>query len=185
MIVRTGEPDDIPALQAIEKKARTVYAALAGFEFVAASPPIAADRFISGTTFVAEVSELLVGFALIQPMDGALYLANISVVPYASKCGVGARLLERVIAHARATQATAVMLATFRAPPWNGPWFHRQGFTTMPESEVGAGLLAVLTRHASFLDMQSRETLWFPIIKARSVVQNSWIPLKNSVPSPS
>ena len=42
MIVRTGEPDDIPALQAIEKKARTVYAALAGFEFVAASPPIAA-----------------------------------------------------------------------------------------------------------------------------------------------
>ena len=50
MIVRTGEPDDIPALQAIEKKARTVYAALAGFEFVAASPPIAADRIISGTT---------------------------------------------------------------------------------------------------------------------------------------
>jgi hypothetical protein len=182
MIVRTGEPDDILALQAIEKKARTVYAALAGFEFVAASPPITADRFISGTTFVAEVSELLVGFALIQPMDGALYLANISVVPYASKCGVGARLLERVIAHAR---ATAVMLATFRAPPWNGPWFRRQGFTTMPESEVGAGLLAVLTRHASFLDMQSRETLWFPIIKARSVVQNSWVPLKNSVPSPS
>jgi hypothetical protein len=34
-------------------------------------------------------------------MDGALYLANISVVPYASKCGVGARLLDRVIAHAR------------------------------------------------------------------------------------
>ena len=50
MIVRTGEPDDIPALQAIEKKARTGYAALAGFEFVAASPPIAADRFISETT---------------------------------------------------------------------------------------------------------------------------------------
>jgi predicted N-acetyltransferase YhbS len=114
MIVRKGEPDDIPALQAIEKKARTVYAALAGFEFVAANPPIAADRFISETTFVAEVSELLVGFALIQPMDGALYLANISVVPYASKCGVGAGLLERVIAHARATQATAVTLATFR-----------------------------------------------------------------------
>ena len=45
MIVRTGEPDDIPTLQAIEKKARSIYAALAGFEFVAASPPIGADRF--------------------------------------------------------------------------------------------------------------------------------------------
>jgi hypothetical protein len=40
----------------------------------------------------------------------------------------------------------------------------------MPESEVSAGLLAVLTRHAGFLDMQSREALWFPIIKARIVI---------------
>jgi hypothetical protein len=47
MIVRMGESDDIAALQAIEKKARTVYASLAGFEFVAASPPISADRLIS------------------------------------------------------------------------------------------------------------------------------------------
>jgi N-acetylglutamate synthase-like GNAT family acetyltransferase len=185
MIVRTGEPDDIPTLQAIEKKARSIYAALAGFEFVAASPPIGADRFISGTTFVAEVLESLVGFALIQPMDGALYLANISVLPDASKRGVGALLLERVIAHARVTQATAVTLATFRAPPWNGPWFRRQGFTIMPGSEVGAGLRAVLTRHASFLDMQTRETLWFPFITVPSAAQNSWIPLKNSVPLPS
>ena len=45
-MVRMGAPDDIPALQAIEKKARTVYGALAGFEFVTASPPIAADRLI-------------------------------------------------------------------------------------------------------------------------------------------
>jgi N-acetylglutamate synthase-like GNAT family acetyltransferase len=173
MIVRTGAPDDIPALQVIEKKARIVYAALGGFEFVAASPPIAADRLILGTTFIAEVSESLVGFALIQPMDGALYLANISVLPDASKRGVGGRLLDRVIAHARATQATAVTLATFRAPPWNGPWFRRQGFTIMPESEIGAGLRAILNRHVRFLDMQTRETLWFPVITVPSVVQNS------------
>lgn len=110
---------------------------------------------------------------LIQPMDGALYLANISVLPDASKRGVGGRLLERVIAHARATQATAVTLATFRAPPCNGPWFRRQGFTIMPESEIGAGLRAVLIRHGRFLDMQTHETLWFPIITVPSVVQNS------------
>jgi ribosomal protein S18 acetylase RimI-like enzyme len=99
-MVRMGAPDDIPALKAIEKRARSVYAALAGFEFAGASPPIAADRLISGTTFVAEISALLVGFALVKPMDGALYLANISVLPDASNRGVGTRLLERVIAHA-------------------------------------------------------------------------------------
>lgn len=172
MIIRMGKPDDIPALQAIEKKARTVYASFAGFEFVAASPPIAADRLISGITFVAEVSKSLVGLALVQPMDGALYLANISVLPDASNRGVGARLLEGVSTHARATRATAITLATFRIPPWNAPWFRRHGFTTMPESEVGAGLQAILTRHASFLDMKTRETLWFPIIKVPSGVQN-------------
>jgi N-acetylglutamate synthase-like GNAT family acetyltransferase len=173
MIVRMGEPGDIPALQAIEKEARTVYVSLAGFEFVAASPTIAADRLISGTTFVAEVSKSLVGLALVQPMDGALYVANISVLPDASNRGVGARLLDAVIAYAHSSNATAVTLATFRVPPWNGPWFRRHGFTTMPESEIGAGLRAILTRHASFLDMETRETLWVPIITVPSAVQNS------------
>jgi hypothetical protein len=67
------------------------------------------------------------------------------------------RPAERVIAHTRATQATAVTLATFRAPPWNGPWFRQQGFTIMPESEIGAGLRAVLIRHERFLDMRARQ----------------------------
>ena len=173
MIVRVGRSDDVPVLQTIEKAARTVYTTLAGFEFAVASPPIAANRLISGTTIIAEISESPIGFALVQPMDGALYLANISVLPDASNRGVGARLLERVIAHACAMAATAVTLATFRSPPWNGPWFRRRGFTTMPESEVGAGLRAVLIRHASFLDMQTRETLWFPIITVSSATQNS------------
>jgi N-acetylglutamate synthase-like GNAT family acetyltransferase len=171
MIVRTGEPDDTPALQVIEKKARAVFASLAGFEFVAASPPIAADRLMSGTAFVAEVSKSLVGFALVQPMDRTLYLANISVLPEASNRGVGARLLERVIAYARARHATAVTLTTFCVPPWTGPWFRRHGFKTMPQSEVGAGLQAILTRQASFLDTETRETLWLPIITVTSALQ--------------
>src|SRR4029077_4026770 len=102
-------------------------------------------------------------------------LANISVLPDASNRGVGTHLLERVIAYARASHATAVTLATFRVPPWNGPWFRRHGFTAMPESKVGPGLRAILTRHASFLDMETRETLWVPIITVPNAVQHSCI----------
>ena len=54
----------------------------------------------------------------------------------------------------------AVTLATFKSPPWNGPWFRRHGFAAMPEERIGAGLRAVLDRHAAFLDMATRETLW-------------------------
>jgi hypothetical protein len=43
----------------------------------------------------------------------------------------------------------------------------------MPQSEVGAGLQAILTRQASFLDMETPETLWFPIIPVPSAEQNS------------
>jgi hypothetical protein len=71
----------------IEKKARIVYAALGGFEFVAASPPIAADRLISGTTFVAEVSESLVGFAL----KSRVTVSNASIstgLPCSASCNI-------------------------------------------------------------------------------------------------
>jgi hypothetical protein len=34
----------------------------------------------------------------------------------------------------------------------------------MPESEIGVELRAILTRHASLLDTQTRETLRFPVI---------------------
>jgi len=47
MIVRTGGPNDIPALQAIDKKARTVYAALAGFEFAAAFRSLLLEEYVA------------------------------------------------------------------------------------------------------------------------------------------
>jgi hypothetical protein len=39
--------------------------------------------------------------------------------------------------------------------------------------QIGARLRAALTRHASFLDMETREMLWVPIITVPSAVQNS------------
>ena len=110
---------------------------------------------------VAEGSgNALLGFALAQPLDGLLYLANISVAPDASGRGVGQMLLARVSGLAHEGGFPAVTLATFRAPPWNGPWFRKQGFTPMPATRIGPGLQAVLGRHAAFLDMATRETLW-------------------------
>ena len=103
---------------------------------------------------------ILSGFALAQPLDGLLYLANISVAPRASGRGIGQALLARVLGLAHEGGLPAVTLATFRTPPWNGPWFRKQGFTPMPATRIGPGLQAVLERHAAFLDMTTRETLW-------------------------
>jgi ribosomal protein S18 acetylase RimI-like enzyme len=112
-MIRQGRRDEVAALQAIEKHARARYAELSGFEFAATSPPIAAERLSAGKTWVAEVSGEPVGFALVQLLDGALYLANISIVPTASRRGFGARLLEMVIGHAEEYRRRPLRLQLF------------------------------------------------------------------------
>ena len=161
-LIRAGRSDEVARFQAIDKAARSRYAALPGLEFAAQAPAIAAERFDASEIWVAEVDETVVGFVLLQSHGNTIYLANISVVLEASGHGIGKMLVTHAISRATATGANAVTLATFWAPPWNGPWFRRQGFTPMPESYIGPMLRAILDRHSRSLDMSTRETLWHP-----------------------
>jgi N-acetylglutamate synthase-like GNAT family acetyltransferase len=113
-----------------------------------------------GWTVVATQDEQPVGFAIVQPIDVVAYLANISVVPEASGEGVGPSLLAKAEQDAKEMGFSRMVLATFRDPRWNGPWFRRLGFSLMPTENIGPGLQAILQRHATFLDMSIRETLW-------------------------
>ncbi len=112
---------------------------------------------------VAGISKRPAGFVLLQPLDGLLYLANISVLPDCGNRGVGAALLDAASTLAHGCGAPAIALTTFRVPPWNGPWFRKFGYATMPSDKIGSGLRAILDRHATFLDVTTRETLWKPM----------------------
>jgi N-acetylglutamate synthase-like GNAT family acetyltransferase len=122
--------------------------------------PIAARRFKTGTTVVAMVADRLVGFVFSLPLDGFMYLANISVLPEMAGRGVGAALLKASAAVADQQELVAVTLATFKDPPWNGAWFRKCGFVPMPPESIGVGLKASLDRHARYVDISTRETLW-------------------------
>jgi hypothetical protein len=159
--IRLMTTNEVDALCQIDLMARSRYSALRGFEKFASTAPIAADRFTSGLTLVAALRNRLLGFAIIQTIDGLGYLANISSLPDAS--GVGASLLQRATQEAKAMKLDAITLTTFREPRWNGPWFRRNGFSTIPEARIGPELCAILKRHATFLDMAKRETLWKPL----------------------
>lgn len=161
MLIRVGRSEEIERFQAIDKAARSRYATLPGFEFVVRAPAIDADRFGPGEVWVAEVDKVVVGFVLLQPHEDTLYLANVSVVPEASGHNIGVALIAQAVSRATATAAKAVTLATFRAPPWNGPWFRRQGFEPVPEDCIQPMLRAILEGHSQYVDMSTRETLWY------------------------
>jgi N-acetylglutamate synthase-like GNAT family acetyltransferase len=145
-------------LSRIDLAARSRYLTLAGFERFALSPPIASDRFATGCTIVVEQGGQPVGFALIHEHENSAYLANISVLPNAS--GVGSMLLAKAEEQAAKFNCNALTLATFKLSKWNGPWFRRYGYSTMPGDQIKPMLQAILARHATFLDMSTRETLW-------------------------
>jgi len=164
--MRLARDEEIPVLQAIEQAARTRYRGLAELDFVAAAAPIAVERLRQGHLLVADGPDGPIGFVLSQPMDGMLYLANISVVPDASGRGTGVALMRAAIEHGSTLGVPALMLTTFKAPRWNGPWFRRQGFTPMPAERIGDGLRQVLERQARSVDPTTREVVWRPLAAA-------------------
>ena len=168
LILRTADSRDISRLQEIDKAARSRYRSAGRLSFAAETPPIATHRLIEGETIVAEEDGRAVGFVLMNVMERILYIANISVDPPFSGQGIGAALVEAAERHARSHGLTALALATFRTPRWNGPWFRQLGFQPMPADQIGPSLRAVLARHRQFLDMRTRITMWRPICTERA-----------------
>jgi N-acetylglutamate synthase-like GNAT family acetyltransferase len=162
---------DIEALQSISVEARSRYRSIAELAFVADSPPLDRERFDACRILAAVAGETgaICGFELTRPLDGLLYLDNISVASAAGGAGVGKALLAETWVHARSQGFRAVTLTTFRSPKWNGSWFRRYGFRTMPEMNIGSGLRAVMERQALSFDPITRETLCKRCSQATSV----------------
>jgi GNAT superfamily N-acetyltransferase len=109
--------------------------------------------FPPGTTMIEEVDDpgcVLVegeppaGFAMIGWVDGNVHLDQLAVHPGDMRQGIGGRLVEAVVEHARAVGAPAVTLTTFRDVSWNAPWYERRGFSVLPEPEWGPELRGVV-----------------------------------------
>lgn len=141
-MVRWAEAADLPGLVAVELAADKLFEQV-GITF----PP--GTTMIEGVTdpdVVLVEGEPSAGFALIGRVDGNLHLEQLAVHPDRMRRGIGGRLVEAVLDHARATGVPAVTLTTYRDVPWNAPWYERHGFTVWPETAWGPELHA-LVRH--------------------------------------
>lgn len=162
LLLRPHDEAEIEDLCRLERAAHRRYLSLKGYEKFAAAPAINPERFRAGITRVAEYDGQRAGYILTQSLDDMLYVASLMVEDEMSGKSIGRGLLDWAEAHAKSAGLSATCLATFRLPPWNAPWYGKLGYTEIPMERIGPGLQAILDRHATFLDMALRTTMWKP-----------------------
>ena len=97
----------------------------------------------------------MVGFAVLERVDGDVHLEQLSVHPSAVRRGIGAALLAAVVEHARAAGARRVTLLTYADVPWNAPWYARHGWQVT--DDLGPELQALAAREVDLgLDRHGR-----------------------------
>jgi len=78
---------------------------------------------------------------MMDRIDGAPYLEQLSIRRTAMRQGLGRRLLQHAIAWAG---DEPLWLTTYGHIPWNRPFYERHGFVIVPESACPPGMVAIL-----------------------------------------
>ena len=110
------------------------------------------------------VTASIVGYVLVDVVDRAAHVEQISVDPTAQGRGVARALLTRVEQFARDHRLTSLTLTTFRDVPWNAPLYEHLGFRVLAPVEVGPELAALVDAEASHgLDPDQRVCMQRPL----------------------
>ncbi|SCX59707.1 Acetyltransferase (GNAT) family protein [Klenkia marina] len=139
MRVRRAEDDDLPLLAAVERAADQLFVPLGMTDF----PPPATPQQRAAAWRVLVEGRPPRGFAVLDQVDGAVHVEQLSVDPAHGRQGIGAALLAATVDAAREAGADRVTLCTYADVPWNGPFYARHGFVEVAEPTPGlAALLA-------------------------------------------
>jgi GNAT superfamily N-acetyltransferase len=92
---------------------------------------------------VHKTSRKPVGFALLLVVDDNGHLHEIDVHPEHARQGLGALLVEAVVAWAQTNEFAWLTLTTFRHLRWNAPFYERHGFREFPNASLGPELAAL------------------------------------------
>ena len=146
MAIRAPLKEELPVLQAIEVVAGRRFAEV-GLDAVAEGPPLdlvalEAGRKASRVWVTTDRDGHPVGFVVVDRLDGAVHVEEISVLPEAGGRGHGMALLRHVEKWATTKGFPAVTLTTFRDVAWNRPWYERRGYRVLAEDEWTPGLAA-------------------------------------------
>jgi GNAT superfamily N-acetyltransferase len=139
--VRNAMDRDFPDIQSVQRAAAARFREVDMPE-VADRPVLGTDllaRFCAeGVLLVATFERRVVAFVACAPLDDALHIAEIDVVPTHAGHRLGALLLDHVDAVAAARHIGRLTLATYRNVPWNAPYYARLGFRECTLTVLGS-----------------------------------------------
>jgi GNAT superfamily N-acetyltransferase len=103
-----------------------------------------------GRLWVALAGDTPVGFALVEMLARDLpHLDEIDVEPAHGRRGLGNALVRTVCEWAADSGFSMLTLTTFRAVPWNLPFYARLGFVEIPSDMLRPELAAVVADEAT------------------------------------
>ncbi|GIL25730.1 GNAT family N-acetyltransferase [Actinocatenispora comari] len=165
MQIRAAAMDDVRALAEIQVAAGAAFRAV-GLGWIADNPVPTDEQYLGyvrdGRAFVLADGPVPVGFVLVDLVDDAAHVEQLSVVPSHARRGLGAGLIDHVDGWAAARGLPALTLCTFRDVPWNAPYYARLGFVEI--DTPGPGLAALLRAEVAFgLDPATRVAMRRPV----------------------
>jgi GNAT superfamily N-acetyltransferase len=90
-----------------------------------------------------------VGYLIADPVDGCLYIEQVSVHPSRAHQAVGRALIEESARWAATAGLAGLTLTTFAEVPWNAPYYLRCVFEIVPESLLTPGLREIRRAEAA------------------------------------
>ncbi|WP_198413746.1 GNAT family N-acetyltransferase [Cryobacterium sp. TMT2-15-1] len=116
--------------------------------------------------FVWLVDGVIVAYVLLEQVDGAAHIEQVTVHPEHACQGIGAQLIVLADSWARERELPAVTLTTFRDVPWNAPYYERLGFRAFLPRDWGPTMSARMDSEAARgLEAWPRVALIRPVSK--------------------
>lgn len=134
---------DYPAVVGIERAAGERFREI-GMPQIADDKPISEGDFTGFVerqgAWIWEVDGSPVGYLLVEALDDAAHVEQLSVDPASARRGIGTALLEVAARWAGEHELAALTLTTFRDVPWNAPFYARRGFRILTPDDCGPQL---------------------------------------------
>jgi GNAT superfamily N-acetyltransferase len=147
--IAAARPQDLALLPTIEQAAGMMYSETP-YPQMADGPNVSKDFDLTrDRAWVIAANGDPVGFVIVREFADAVHIHEIDVHPRCARRGLGRQLIEHVAAWARTKRATKLTLTTFGDVPWNGPYYSRLGFSTIPVDTLSERLRETLQAEAA------------------------------------